>query len=208
MITIIIADNFKKGMKSRGCAGLLPYNRKSNLFQQQYDSIKSVFPKSDILYVYGFDAKKFDAFMEDKSDHYAPYTIKNNKYANYNHGYSLYLAKDAISQASECLILLGYEPISSKTIRMAKRTKQSSVLLDDSGDSKLGCILDQNSGSVSHIFFDLDNHISDIYLLKKPEIRILTSLLENSNIYNMFLFEIMNNIISQNGKLEALSLAK
>lgn len=208
MITIIIADSFKKGMKSRGCVGLLPYNKKNNLFQQQRDSIRDVFPRSDIIYIYGFDAKRFNSFIEDNNETNSAQYILNNQYSEYSHGHSLYLAKDRIAQSDECLILLGYEPISAKTIKAAKKTKKSSVLLDTKNQSKLGCVLDHNTKIISHIFFDLDNHISDIYLLKKPEIDILTECLEHEKIHNMFLFEIMNNIISRKGKLEALQTAK
>jgi choline kinase len=208
MITIIIADGFKKGMKSRGCVGLLPYNKKNNLFEQQRDSILGVFPRSDIVYIYGFDAKRFGGFIEDTGETGSTQYILNSEYSEYNHGHSLYLAKDRIAQSDECLILLGYEPVSTKIIKAAKKTKKSSVLLDTKNQSKLGCVLDNNTKIISHIFFDLDNHISDIYLLKKPEINILIECLEHEKIHNMFLFEIMNNIIARKGKLEALQTAK
>ena len=193
-------------MKSKGCAGLTPYNKRANLFQQQCSSIKKIFPKSDILYVYGYDSKRFGSFLENHTQD-DTYYILNKEYPIYNHGHSLYLARDKISQSDECLILLGYDPILPKEIGVAKKHKKSSAIIDLKKKSKLGCILDKETRSINHIFFDLDNHISNIYFLKQPEITILQELLENDNVHNMFLFEIMNNIISHHGKLEGLALA-
>ena len=206
MITIIIADSFKRGMKSKGCPGLIPYNKKTNLFQQQCSAVRSIFPKSDILYVYGYDSKRFSGFVENSPQPNTRY-ILNPEHPIYSHGHSLYLARDKISQSDECLILLGYDPILPKEIGVAKKHKKSSAIIDLKKKSKLGCILDKETRSINHIFFDLDNHISNIYFLKQPEITILKDLLEHDNVHNMFLFEIMNNIISRHGKLEGLALA-
>lgn len=207
MIVIIIADSFKKGMKSRGCAGLLPYNKKNNLLQQQIETVRHVFPKSDIVYIYGFDSKRLNNFAETLNTTNIQY-ILNKKHDIFNHGHSLSLVKDNIAGAEECLILLGYDPIQLRTIDKVKKSRKSSVVVDPKNKSKLGCIFDQATKCISHIFFDLDNSVSDIYFLKKPEIDILCGILEDQQINNMFLFEIMNNIISRKGKLEALSLAK
>lgn len=207
MKVIIIADSFKKGMKSRGCAGLLPYNKKNNLLQQQFETVRNIFPKSDIVYIYGFDSKRFNNFTEDLGATNIQY-VQNKNYDVFNHGHSLSLVKNNIAASDECLILLGYDPILPKTIDKVKKSRKSSVIVDPKNKSKLGCIFDQTTRSISHIFFDLENSVSDIYFLKKPEIDILCNILEDQQIHNMFLFEIMNSIISRKGKLEALSLAK
>jgi choline kinase len=207
MITIIIGDHFKKGMKSQGCAGLIPYNKKYNLLQQQCSVISGVFPKTDILYIYGFDAKRFNYFIEDNHIKNTTY-ILNKEYNDYSHGHSLYLAKNHIVNCDECLILLGYDPISVGDIKRTKKIKHSSALLDHKNKSRLGCIVDKKNGYISNIFFDLENYISNIYLLKKPEISILKEVLDSGDkVHNMFLFEIMNSIISHEGRLEALSIA-
>ena len=203
MIVIIIADSFKKGMKSRGCAGLLPYNKHTNLIQQQYAAITKVFPKADIVYVYGFDAKRFDNFIHSHKSLDIEF-IQNKDYENYSHGKSLSVVKNHIANSRECLIMLGYDPIYVKDIKPIKDIKKSSVLLADNSRSKIGCVVDQHTGSIHHLFFDLENHISDTYLLKTPEIKILIDLLQDNSIYNMFLFEIMNKILHNSGHLQAI----
>jgi hypothetical protein len=203
MIVIIIADNFKKGMKSQGCVGLLPYNKKNNLFQQQCESIKSVFPKANILYIYGFDSKRFILFTSTaKISHVDP--IINNDYYKYNHGHSLSLIEPRLSKEEECMVLLGYDPLNNKHILPLKKRKVSTALIAKKTESKIGCIIDSQTQKINHIFFDLDNPMLNIYLLKKPELQLLCKSLNQENIKNMFLFEIINNIILNNGNIEAL----
>jgi hypothetical protein len=202
MITIILADHFKKGMKTQGCVGLLPYDKNKNLFQQQHTSIRSIFPRTSIRYVYGFDYQKFDSFIVDNKYSNIQY-ILNTNYSG-GDGYGLSLVKDEIINHKECLIMHGYEPLSTKKMDLIKKHKKSLALIDDDTQSKLGCIIDPISSTIKHIFFDLDNYISNIYLLKEEEIKILTQLLKDKKTYNMFLFEIVNSIIENNGKIEPL----
>ena len=203
MITIILADHFKKGMKSQGCSGLIPYDHKKNLFQQQYKAIRDEFPKSNILYVYGFDHKKFNTFVDGKKYKNIQYVLNPNHLNNTGNGYGLSLVKDKLSDDKECLILLGYEPFANKEIKSIKKQKSSCVVVDKKRKSKLGCVIDESSNSIKHIFFDLDNYVSNVYMLKQPEIIKMVDLLSDPKTHNMFLFEIMNGIITQGGRLSA-----
>lgn len=199
MITcIVIADKFKKGMKSQGCAGLLPY-KKSVLFQQQYSTIKSVFPKSNIVYVYGFDSKRFSSFMHNESNHKDLICIPNKAYDRYGHGYSLSLCKDHIKASDQCLILFGYDQIDKNLLStIKKRSKHSLAIINRNSHSRLGCTI--NNDQVNHIFFDLANPVADVYFLMQPEVGKLLEVLDYSDkTYNLFLFEIINHIILHNG---------
>ncbi|NBU33437.1 hypothetical protein EBS40_02290 [bacterium] len=200
MTIIIIADSFNKGMKSQGCVGLLPFNKKTNLFQQQYNAIRSVYPKAKIVYIYGFEAKKFTYFIRSfPSTNLA--TILNNKYNIYNHGYGLSLVRDYIVEADECLVLLGYEPIQVSQIKNLYKLKRSAALISHNKTSNIGCIIQKDTNEITNIFYGLPNSINNIYFLKKPELNILANILNSNNAYNMFLFETINAILSQNGKI-------
>jgi hypothetical protein len=205
MTILVIADTFNKGMKSQGCVGLLPYNKKYNLFQQQYKSIRSVFPKAKILYVYGFEGKKFLNFING-----TPITnmeiLFNPEHNIHNHGHSLYLAKEYLETTDECLILLGYEPININYLKALHKMKKSTAIITKDSDSKLGCILEKDSNNLTHIFYGLSNYINNIYLLKKPELQLVLKLLNHDNIHNMFLFETINLILSQHGKMGGLEV--
>lgn len=200
MITIVIADHFKKGMKSLGCVGLTEVTQKQNLFQQQYKSIRSVFPKSKIVYIYGFDGKRFSSFLK-KQPLNNLVSIYNGLYSKHSHGYSLSLGLDKINNEDSCLIVFGYEPIDKTLLKNIKNAKRSVAIIDSKKESNVGCVLDHEENKINHIFFGLENYISNIYMLKKQELKILRDVYRSKQIDNMFLFEIMNNVIANNGTL-------
>jgi CTP:phosphocholine cytidylyltransferase-like protein len=202
MIALIIADSFKRGMKSQGCAGLLKYSNKEILLQQQYRVLKSVFPRCKIVYVYGFDSKKLKEIIGTK--HKNIHSIYNAEYSLYNHGYSLYKASSLIRAHNKCLVVPGYDPIDKGVLMKLKHTNASSVALIDKPEPKLGCVFDHQTGKVHHIFYDLHNQISDTYMIHEDEINILSQLLDDPITHNRFLFEIMNDIINNNGQIYAV----
>lgn len=201
MIALIIADSFKRGMKSQGCPGLLKYSHKETLLQQQYRVIKSVFPKCKIIYIYGFDSRKLSHIVKTKYRNI--HGIYNHEYSMYNHGYSLYKAASFIREQNKCLIMPGYDPLDKSILLKFKEAKSSSVALIDREEPKLGCVMD-NSDKVQHIFYDLHNQISDICMMYRNEMSILSDILEDSSTHNMFLFELINNIITKHGEIYAI----
>ena len=201
MITIIIADSFKKGSKAAGCCGLVSFGKKQNLFQQQRKAIKSIFPKSKIIYVYGFDHKKFSTFIKKNPIESDTQPVFNSLYSKHSEGYSLSLALKEITTDEDCLVLFGYEPVDKDHLKHIKNTKHSIAFINRDNRTNLGCILDNNSKKINHIFFGLDNYIANTYFLKKNEIKILREVIKHNSIHNMFLFEIINSIISRNGTL-------
>lgn len=200
MIAIILADSYKKGNKSSGCSGLIPFGKNQNLIQQQHKAIKSVFPKSKIIYVYGFDGKKFSSYIKryPLSD---TQIVFNENYAKHSEGYSLSLALEEVENDQDCLIVFGYDPLDTDQLNHIKSTKKSTALLGRHNKTNLGCVLDSSSNTIHHIFFGLDNYISNTYFLKKLEMQILKQILKTGAANNMFLFEVMNSVISRNGIL-------
>lgn len=206
MITIIIADNFKKGMKSQGCVALLPFKKRSNLIEQQYDAVKKVFPHTEILYVYGFDAKRLNNYIQSNKENEIRY-IYNDIHETVGQSYGLSLVRQEIVGHQECLLLLGYDPIKEDHLKTLKKSKRSASVVDDTIDTKLGCVI--NNNNIEHIFFDLENPISNMYLLKDKEVDILHSLLlNNTSVKSMFLFETINAIIQNGGEVSAIDIKK
>jgi len=200
MIVIILADSYKKGSKSNGCCGLIPFGKNQNLIQQQHRAIKSIFPKSKIVYVYGFDGKKFGSYIK-KHPLVDTKTVFNENHSKHSEGHSLSLALEEVDQDQDCLIVFGYDPLDKDELNHIKSTKRSTALLGRHNKTNLGCIVDRSANIINHIFFGLDNYISNTYFLKKTEVQILKQILQTSNTNNMFLFEIINSVISKNGIL-------
>jgi CTP:phosphocholine cytidylyltransferase-like protein len=190
MNIIIIGDKPQKNMKSRGCVGLIKYNRINTLLENQYIVLKSVFPKSKIIYVYGFDHKKFKTYLDHSSKKIIP--IYNEYYDKFNAGLSLYLAKDFLIDNS--LIINGNTILNKKIFESFKPTNISQVFVNQNKKiSDVGCVI--GNSRVENFSLDLTNNIYNIYYLSKKDSTTLANMLDNKKHSNYFVFELLNKMI-------------
>lgn len=191
MNIIILGDKFQKRMKSKGCVGLIRLNNK-NIIQHQHKILRQIFPSANIVYVYGFESKRFQSFINKNlvlSQDIE--TIYNENYEQYNNAYSLYLASSFLND--DCLIMFGDAIISKKTFDKFHSNKSSQIFINKKSKSRLGCII--NESGIENIAYDLDNYLTDIYYLSFPHAHMIKNLLENKSNYNCFIFEIINKLI-------------
>jgi choline kinase len=193
---IILGDKFQKRMKSRGCVGLITVNNKS-IIQHQYDSIKKCFPSSNIIYVYGFENRKFNSFIDKNNIKNNIHSVYNEYYDTYNQGYSLNLVKEFFNK--ECFILLGDNILNYKIFHNFKN-HNSQVFINVKQKNALGCVINHNC--INNISYDLDNYISDIYYLSGEHALLLQKLIESPKHYNYFLFELINKLIDGNETIQ------
>lgn len=187
---IILADKYHKGMKSKGCVGLIKVNARINVFEHQYRLIKEQFKRSKIIYVYGFDHKKMASFINEKN-YKDVKTIYNSRYEEYNYTHSLSLAQEYMNKGF--FILFG-DTIFKKNIFNNAPNKNSQIFINNKQKNTLGCIIDQNQ-SIHNISFDLDNYLMDIYYINKKDSQLMQSLVINPKYKNYFVFEIINKMI-------------
>lgn len=193
MNVIIIGDKFQKGMKSKGCVGLININR-STIIHHQYKIIKNTFPQANIIYVYGFEGKKLVSFI-DKNYTYKDLTMIYNKcYESHNASYSLFLAKEFLNE--ECLLMFGDNILHSKTFNNFSNLRYSQVFINNKQKNKLGCII--NNNKIENISYDLNNYLSGIYFLSKSHANTIKNLIENQIYHNFFIFEMVNKLIDMN----------
>jgi choline kinase len=198
MNVIILGDKFQKRMKSKGSVGLLKIN-KDYLIVKQYRAIKKFFPDSKIVYVYGFDSKRFVSVLDNeykdiKDDIEFLY---NKEYDSNNYGYSLELAKHYLED--DTLVLFGYTILSNNILNQINiQDKISKIFITNNNENKLGCVIHNNR--IENIFYDLDNKLEDIYFLTQTDAIILQKILNDKNIVtkNMFIFEFINKLIDNN----------
>jgi choline kinase len=191
---IIIGDKFQKRMKSQGCVGLINIKNKP-LLQHQYDNIKRFFPEANIVYIYGFQNKKFDNFINSHSIKNNITVIYNPDYEKYNHGYSLCLAKNFLN--TECCILFGDNTLEPSVLKNFNNNNNSQVFINQKNQYSLGCILSNNK--IDNIAYDLDkNYISNIYYLSSKHATLIQKMITNSKYYNYFMFEFINKLIDNN----------
>jgi len=198
MNIIIIADKFQKRMKSKGCVGLIKDKKNKFLFQKQYESLKKIFPESNIVYVYGFDGKRMDSYVNKYEKNFLDTTfIHNEHYNNYNTAYSVYLCKEFLN--NDCCILFGDNPVHKTTFKKFDPTIGSQIFLSNNAQSSLGSIIKDNT--IQNIAYDLDNKLSEIYFLQKDQALSLYNCIETKQFHQYFLFELINKLIDNKHKL-------
>lgn len=194
MNCIILGDKYCKGMKSKGCAALISH-KSSTILDSQYKTLKQKFQPDNIVYVYGFDSKRFLTYVT-KNNHLELVTIFNQEYEKKNSGHSLSLVQDFLN--NDTIIVDGYKSI-SQTMLKNLNTKKSSILVSKQSDSALGCVV--NNSIIENIGYDLDNKICDIFYLTKIACYSLKKKLLTNKYHNAFLFEIFNDMIDEGVQL-------
>lgn len=186
---IILGDKYQKGMKSKGCVGLLKINNGSNIFDTQYRCIKNVFPNSNIIYVGGFEYKKLQYFLNEKYKDVI--SIHNTEFENYNNLYSLSLVENFL--VGDTFIVSGSYIINSKTLLQFSDRSNTQIFINNSGQSAIGCVI--NNNTVTNIGFDLPNTLDEIYYISHADIYKLRTMAVDQKYRNYFLFEALNLLI-------------
>lgn len=196
MNCIILGDRYSKGMKSKGCPALVKKDSKSPaILDTQFKVLTEKFKPDNIIYVYGFDSKRFLAYVS-KNEHFKIVTVFNDQYDYKNIGYSLSLVDTFL--CDNTLIVGGYNLV-SKSMFKNLNIDHSNILVSDNSESSLGCVI--NNGYVENISYDLNNKLCNIFYLTKSVAINLKNKLSNSKYHNAFLFEILNDMIDDGIKL-------
>jgi CTP:phosphocholine cytidylyltransferase-like protein len=193
MNVIILGDKYEKGTKSKGCSALIKFNSQYNIFEHQYECIKDNSKNNRIIYVYGFDNKRFVNFTKEYKD---VVSIYNKHYDDYNYGYSLSLAKEYLD--NNTLIIFGNTILNSDSLQKINKAKSSRVFINTKNTGQLGCVLENDI--VKNICFELDNCVSNIYFINQQDSLLLKQLVSNSRHTNCFIFELINKLID-NGSI-------
>lgn len=183
----IFSYSITKGMKSYGPKGLL-HNKSKELINCQVDSLSKL--TKNLYIVTGFGSEKLIKKIDAKY-----VQLYNSKYETANEGHALKLLLSEPSIQNILIvgdgIILGIDGIEPKESQLlcTKRNKTN-------GDFNLGCIIDSSTGYLEHIFYDIGEYAwCESLFLAKKELDIISKYLRQTNIENMFLFEIINESI-------------
>lgn len=205
MNCIILGDKYQSGMKSKGCAALLKMTKKNTNIDQQCAALSSIYANPNILYVYGFDNKKFLEFINKSK--LSLKAVYNEHYSIYNEAFSLSLAKYALNDAS--LIINGYQKINKTMLKKIKTdTQYSYVFVDKTATAcadSVGCIINKDN-CIESLNLDLGNYVKNMYYLNKDCCKTLCKILENKKNYNNFIFELLNKLIDRGHKIKPIIL--
>lgn len=184
MKVVILGDQYRKGLKSKGCPGLLETSKNHCLIQDQY---KAVEDKASIIYICGFDKQKLIQFCAKKE--LSIELVENLYFDKYNEVFGLsYLSKID----DDCLITLGYNFIHP---RYLESYNNSVIFSSKSSGSEIGCVV--NDKVVEYMNFGLPNPIVNSYYIARKDMDLFFELTHTKTNHNCFLFEIINQMIDR-----------
>lgn len=189
---IILGAKPIKGMKSLGAFSNIEIAKQKTCLDLQKQNLKKKLNIQNIFYIAGHQHCKLDKTPDNVS------FIYNDAYEYKNNGHSLVLG---INQSTaDHVVLLFNKILFHHKIFNRLNYDQSHIFINDNvlNEYKLGCII--NNGIIDNIFYNLPNKLTGIYVLTGKELELLKKLVqEHKNIDNMFIFEIINFIISMGG---------
>lgn len=198
---IIIADKYKRGMKSKGAVGLIKLNQRYNIFEKQYNVIRKNFKRHKIIYIYGFDNKKVESYFDNNKKKFSNVQlVYNDSYADYGCVYAL--SKAIPYMNNDFFILNGDSVFKSEVFSSFKPSGCSQIYVNPKEKYKLGCVINDNQ-LISNIAFDIDNYLMDIFYIHKKDSKSLKEYCQIEKYRNYFIFEVLNKMIDNGNQFKA-----
>lgn len=191
---LIIISEITKGMKSVGSKALLKVNNLS-IIEHQINQIKNINKNLIINIVTGFEHEKINKLLEKKYKNIN--IIYNDKYQETNQASNLLLFLQKKLDIDSLLVINGGILLKNSSITYETLSGKSKIYLLDKPKNNftIGC---NPIGDIEYLFYDLPSVWSECLYLNSESINYLKDLTEYINIDQMYLFELINNLISNN----------
>lgn len=204
LLFIIMASMPEKKMRSLGNTSTHIIQQKPkelSIIEYQIQCIKKTFPLSKICVITAFDSKKVIRLLPSDVD-YIEYEF--NDTTNQANGLSTAINKFEHKN----LAIVNNSHVFTKSIFEDLSYDQSFVIANTKhkADSNTGCVL--NNGIIQYIFYDLEYKIYDFVFLNKIDSIILKNILNRINCKHMYMFEIINEMLSVGCKILYKSIGK
>lgn len=191
---IIIVPEITKGMKSVGSKSLLKLRKSKYIIDYQIEQILSISKKIRINIATGFDNEKIKRVLKKYKDVNICY---NNKYEATNYGKSLEILIENLPKDSKGLFILCSGILFKKqTIHHTNLKNNSKIFLLNKPKINFSIGCNQNTED-DYLFYDLPETWSECVFLNKQAIEILQEQIGQQNISQMYIFEIINLLISK-----------
>lgn len=191
---LIIVPEITKGMKSIGSKALLEIKKQKCVLDYQIESLQSIDNNIKITVITGFESEKIIKILErHKNIDY----IYNSQYQITNQAESLKLYLQNKPEVSNLLVISSGVIFKHKSIlkAMLKGNSKIFVLNKQKENFTLGCA-DQNL--LEYIFYDLPKPWSECFYFNKLTIEWLRNFIIKHSISQMYLFEIINELLHNN----------
>lgn len=192
---LIIASEITKGMKSIGSRSMLSITDSCKVIDQQIHSLKSIHKNIQITVAAGYEYEKVSHYLKKYKN---IDIINNDNYKSTNEAENIRLYMEKHLTIDNLFIINGGILIKKHTIEPSifKNDVSTIFLLNSLKNSfNLGCSKNSN---IEYIFYELEQPWCECIYLKSRHIKALKNILQTIKIDQMYIFELINKIISYN----------
>lgn len=188
---LIIVPEITKGMKSVGSKALLKIKDSLSIIEYQVQQLKKINRKINIHIVAGFEIEKIKKTLSKSKVN----IIYENEYVSTSQSRCLRLFLN--SQQTDNLFIISNGVIFKNNPFDLTETDRSKVFLIDKPKSNfnIGCC-ETNANRINYLFYDLPTLWSECIYLTSDAIEKFCRLSNNETMDHMYLFEIVNELIS------------
>lgn len=194
---LIPAAGYGKRMKTWGAKALIEIQKNQVLIDNQIKILKKFLPKSNIIVVCGYDSINL-------MNHLPADVIKieNEMFEQNNVARSIGMGLRAC--ANNVLLVYGDLVFNEYAISSFSFNK-SGLLVGDNimAENEVGCTIDDDN-SIENMMYELPIKWGQISFFTGKELAILKQICWNPCNKNLFGFEVINKIISNGGKMNAI----
>jgi hypothetical protein len=190
-----------KKTKSIGNRCLIPINREKNILDYHINTIYKIFKNSKIIFVNSLDSKKIKKYIQ--------YKYKNIEYIEHeyceknNIGLGLKLALNTITNNNNCLIMNTNIILHQSAMNKIKQSINTSFVMYTEDKGQVGIVY--NNEDLINCYYGLPNNLFDLIYINSHQFKKINKNIEISNLY---LFEIINEYISQGLKIKPIKINK
>lgn len=194
---IILSARMGNRMKSYGPRALMKLNKHETVLDRQIHVVKTVYNNCNISVSVGFEADKIIKKYSTKVS-----LIEHQLHDVNNEAEE---AKIAINTTtSNNVLLIGGNVLFNLSVLHSIELNESGIVLDTKGQmGEKEASVSHMDGSVLNISYGFEDNWSNIVYLTGNELRIFREIIQAENYKKYFLFEIVNEIINNNGKIRA-----
>lgn len=191
---LILIPEITKGMKSLGPKSLLQIKKNLSVVDYQIQSIKDIDKNIKIIVCTGFESERVVSELTKnyKNIHF----IYNSLYKITNQAQSIKICLEEYKKIDRWLIVSNGILLKNKCITKDMLSDESKIFIlnKDKENFSLGC---SKESDIEYIFYGLPELWSECVYLNGDATLLLRRLLVNSKVDQLYLFEIINEIMNR-----------
>lgn len=195
---IILGSIIRPRTKTSGPTSLVKINSQQTVIDYQVQSIKQIFPKSEIILVTGFESYKVSNNKPDLVK-----IIENPFFESRGNAEEIRLALNIIN--NKTIIVIDGATIFSPEILIPLKIHGSSILVTQSkNDEDIGT--PNNIGKLNLLSYGNDYAWTNIGIYHERELQLMTKFVANRTKNKYGYHEVVNYIVENSGKINVVEL--